>query len=99
MSWAVTFGWVTKAVPAVAVAEGCCVTASLEALAGLTAMPAETAEVKVPDVKVKVMVAALVTYRPLKVAMPLEGAAVWAVVVAFKFPPLVSVAVIAVAYE
>ena len=64
--------------------------------AALTLMPAETAEVKVPEVKVRVTVAALVTNRPLKVATPLAGVAVCAVVVAFKFPPPVSLAVIAV---
>jgi hypothetical protein len=61
-----------------------------------TLMPAETAEVKVPEVKVRVTVPALVTYNPLNVATPLEGVDVWAVVVAFRFPPVVSLAVIAV---
>ena len=61
----------------------------MEALAALTVMPVETAEGRVPEVKVRVTVAALVTYRPLKLATPPVGVAVWAVVVAFKFPPLV----------
>ena len=44
-------------------------------------------------VKVNVTVAALVTYNPLNVANPLLVVAVGAVVVPFKLPPLVSVAV------
>src|SRR5436190_17048798 len=62
-------------------------------------MGLEMAVVKVPEVKVSVTVAALVTNRPLNVAMPLAGVAVGAVVVAFKFPPVVSRAVMAVAKE
>ena len=74
--------------------------ANLEAVAALTAMPLETAGLKVPQLKVRVTpVAALVTNRPLKLATPLEGVAVWAVLVALRLPPLVSVAVIAVLYE
>jgi hypothetical protein len=76
---------------------GCTPNASLEALAGLTAILLETEEGKVPEVKVRVMLPELVTNRPLKVATPLEGVAVWVVVVAFKLPPLVSLAVMAVA--
>ncbi len=77
MSCTVTFGWVANAAPAVALADGCCVSTSFEALAGLTAMPADTAEGSVPDVKVSVTpLAALVTNNPLKLATPLEGAAV-----------------------
>ena len=76
---------------------GVVVKTSLVGLAALTLMPAETAEVKVPEVKVRVTVAALVTNRPLKVATPLAGMAVCAAVVAFRFPPVVSRAVIAVA--
>jgi hypothetical protein len=72
----------------------------LEALAELTVIPAETTEGSVPDVNVRVTpLAALVTNNPLKLASPLEGTAVWAVVVALRLPPLVSIAVIAVAYE
>jgi len=84
----------------VAVEEGCCATINLEALPALTFMPLEMAGVNAPDVKVSVTpLVVLVTNSPLKLATPLEGVAVWRVVVAFKFPPLVSVAVIAVAYE
>jgi hypothetical protein len=67
--------------------------------AALTLMPAEIAEDRLLPVKVSVAVPALVTYNPLKVATPLEGVAVCASVVAFRLPPLVSAAVMAVAYE
>ena len=70
-------GWVAKAVPAVAVEEGCWLTISLEALAELTLIPVETVESRVPEVKVSVtLLAALVTYSPLKLATPLAGIAV-----------------------
>ena len=86
--------------PAVAVEDGCCVMASLEALAALTVMPLEMAGLNAPEVKVSVIpLAALVTNSPLKLATPLLGVAVLAVLVAFRLPPLVSLAVITVVYE
>ena len=97
VSSTVTCGCWAKVIPAVAMDEGCCNTNSLEAVVGLTAMPPDVAGTKPPEVKVSVTVAALVTNNPLKLATPLDGVAVGAVVVAFKFPPLVSAAVIAVA--
>src|ERR1035441_4467982 len=89
-----TSGCVAKAVPAVAVPDGCCMTTSLVGAAGLTLRLAEVVEVMPVAVKVRVTVAALVTYRPEKVATPAAAVAVCAVVVAFKLPPLVSAAVI-----
>ena len=67
--------------------------ASLDALAELTSIALEVA-LKEPAVNVKVTpLTALVTNKPLKVATPPEVVAVWAAVVAFKNPPVVSVAV------
>ena len=68
-----TLGWMAKAVPAVTVGEGCCDTVNCEALAGLTVIPAETAEARLPEAKVKVMPPALVAYNPEKAAIPFDG--------------------------
>jgi hypothetical protein len=97
VSLTVTLGWMGKAVPAVAVDDGCWVITSCEALAALTLIPAEGTEVKVPELNVSVTpLAALVTKRPLKLATPLEGITVCAVVVALRLPPLVSATVMGV---
>ena len=69
----------------------------MAAVAALTAMPLDVTGAKVPEVKLSVIpLPALVTNKPLKLATPLEGVAVCAVLVAFKVPPLVSAAVMAV---
>ena len=78
--------------PAVAVAEGCCDMVRVYAAAGVTIMLLDTT-VFALAVKVKVTVAALVTYNPLNVATPEAVVAVGAVSVPFKLPPLVSLAV------
>jgi hypothetical protein len=65
----------------------------------LTAIALEVAEVRPEAENVSVTEPALVTKSPLKLANPLETIAVCAVVVAFKFPPLVSAAVTAVPSE
>jgi hypothetical protein len=80
-------------VPAAALEEGWVMIASFDALAGLTLIALEVA-VREPAVNVKVTPpVALVTNKPLNVATPPDVVAVWAAVVAFKNPPVVSVAV------
>lgn len=80
-----------EATPAVVVTAVVVIT-SLLAAAALTVILLE-ATVWALAVKVNVTVPALVTYNPLNVATPDVVVAVCAVVVPFKFPPLVSVAV------
>ena len=65
-------GWVAKATPAVAVADGWVAMTSLLAAAGLTATELEVAWARLPLVKLSVIVSALSSKRLLKVAMPCE---------------------------
>ena len=67
-------GWVAKATPAVAVAEGWVTSTSLLAAAGLTAIGPEATAGRPPPVNFSAMVSALSLTRLLKVATPLTTA-------------------------
>ena len=69
-SSSLTTGWVAKAWPAVAVDEGCCVTTSCDAAAGLMTMLEEVAGARLPLENLSVMVSAVLSPRFVKVAIP-----------------------------